>query len=599
VRHRPGLRTFALAPLLGAAVGLVMLLTSVGDALEDQSLDLRARMTKDGAPSNIAVVAIDPKTFEARKGEAQEQWPFRRTRHAKVLDRLREAGAGTVVYDVEFAEPSDNPEEDFALFDAIQRKPGTVLAATEVENGATDILGGPENTDEARALVGAANLPTSSESVIRKYLKELDGLPSLASQAVQSATGRRPTRFDDDGEAWIDYRGGPGTFRTLSFIDVERGRFDPATVRGKIVVVGATAPSLQDLHPTPMAHDPMAGPELQANAIATALENNPLGPAPTWLGVLIVLFGATAPALLASRMRLILAVVGVLLLAGFYALAAYVAFDADVILPVAAPLSALAVATITTIVASYTLANWERARVAQLNEVLEERVRERTAELRETQREVVHRLGQAAEARDGETGLHIQRIGHLARALGLARGMPVAEADVLQQASAMHDVGKIGIPDRILLKPGRLEQGERELMQTHTTIGAGILSGSNSPLLQMAEEIALTHHERWDGSGYPNGLRGEQIPLAGRICAIVDVFDALMSARTYKEAWTLDAALDEMRRGRGTHFDPDLLDDFIELAPRVLRDLTERGLVAYAPRTEEEAAAGAQEAART
>ena len=211
----------------------------------------------------------------------------------------------------------------------------------------------------------------------------------------------------------------------------------------------------------------------------------------------------------------------------------------------------------------------------------------------------MHRLGQAAEARDGETGLHIQRIGHLSRALGMAHGMSVTEADLLQQASAMHDVGKIGIPDRILLKPGRLEQSERTLMQTHTTIGAGILSGSTSPLLQMAEEIALTHHERFDGSGYPNGLRGEEIPVPGRICAIVDVFDALMSARTYKDAWTLDAALDELRDGRGTHFDPELLDEFIELAPSLLRDLTDRGLVAYAPRTSTQTKAEAKETARS
>jgi putative two-component system response regulator len=136
-------------------------------------------------------------------------------------------------------------------------------------------------------------------------------------------------------------------------------------------------------------------------------------------------------------------------------------------------------------------------------------------------------------------------------------------------------------------------------MQTHTTIGAGILSGSTSALLQMAEEIALTHHERYDGSGYPRGLRGEEIPVPGRICAIVDVFDALMSARTYKDAWTLDAALDELRDGRGTHFDPELLDEFVELAPGLLRDLTDRGLVAYAPRTGAQAKAEARETARS
>jgi CHASE2 domain-containing sensor protein len=596
VRRGPGLRTFALAPVLGAAVGLVMLLTSVGDSLEDQSLDARSRWQADGAKQNITIVAVDPKTFDASKAAT---WPFKRSRHAKVIDELRRAGAKTIVYDVQFTEPTEE-KEDFALFDAIARKPGTVLAATEVgDDGTTKVLGGPENTDEAKALVGMANLPTDTGGVIRKYYAGVGGVPSLAVQTVRSATGKGPPEFDDKGEAWIAYQGRPGFFPTLSFADVEKANFDPATVRGKIVVVGASAPSLQDRHATPMSHELMAGPEVQANAIWTALHGNPLSAVPKWVGILIVLLAGLVPALLAARLRLVLAVGAALLVAALYAVGTYLAFGAGEILPVTAPLSALAVATITAIVASYALANWERARVAQLNEVLEERVRERTAELRSTQLEVVHRLGQAAEARDGETGLHIQRIGHLSRALGLASGMPLSEAEVLQQASAMHDVGKIGIPDRILLKPGRLEQTERRLMQTHTTIGANILSGSSSPLLQMAEEIALTHHERWDGSGYPRGLRGDEIPIPGRICAIVDVFDALMSARTYKDAWTLDAALDELRKGRGTHFDPELLDTFIELAPQVLRDLTDRGLVAYAPRSGEEAADGAREAART
>jgi CHASE2 domain-containing sensor protein len=572
-----------------------MLLTSVGDSLEDQTLDARSRLQADGSQGQIAVVAIDPKTFDPPNDEV---WPFKRSRHAEVIDRLRRAGAKTVVYDVQFTEPTENAE-DLALFDAVSRMPGTVLAATEVgAKGDTQVLGGAKNTDAAKALVGMANLPTDTGGVIRKYYEGVGPVPSLAVQAVRSATGKVPKRFHD-GEAWIDYQGAPESFPTLSFIDVEKGRFDPADVRGKIVVVGASAPSLQDRHATPMSSELMAGPEVQANAIWTALNDNPLAPAPLWLGIVIVLLAGLAPAVLAARARLVLAVVGSLALAAIYALIAYFAWGAGLILPLTAPLTALAVATITAIVASYALANWERARVAQLNEVLEERVRERTAELRSTQLDVVHRLGQAAEARDGETGLHIQRIGHLSRALGMAHGMSVTEADLLQQASAMHDVGKIGIPDRILLKPGRLEQSERTLMQTHTTIGAGILSGSTSPLLQMAEEIALTHHERFDGSGYPNGLRGEEIPVPGRICAIVDVFDALMSARTYKDAWTLDAALDELRDGRGTHFDPELLDEFIELAPSLLRDLTDRGLVAYAPRTGTQTKAEAKETARS
>jgi putative two-component system response regulator len=134
----------------------------------------------------------------------------------------------------------------------------------------------------------------------------------------------------------------------------------------------------------------------------------------------------------------------------------------------------------------------------------------------------------------------------------------------------MHDVGKIGIPDRVLLKPGRLDHDEWEIMETHTTIGADILAGSNSPLLQMAERIALTHHEKWDGSGYPRGLAGDEIPLVGRICAICDVFDALTSKRPYKDAWPAADALDEVRSQSGRHFDPSLVELFLEFAPDLL-----------------------------
>ena len=142
--------------------------------------------------------------------------------------------------------------------------------------------------------------------------------------------------------------------------------------------------------------------------------------------------------------------------------------------------------------------------------------------------------------------------------LGLAAGMSPADAEQLRHAALLHDVGKIGIPDRILNKPGCFDDEDREVMERHTTIGASILAGSESPLVQLAERIALTHHERWDGTGYPEGLRGEEIPLEGRICAICDVFDALVSARPYKEAWTVEEALTLIAAERGGHFDPRL-----------------------------------------
>jgi putative two-component system response regulator len=231
-----------------------------------------------------------------------------------------------------------------------------------------------------------------------------------------------------------------------------------------------------------------------------------------------------------------------------------------------APLLGLALSAVGTVTASYLTERRERHRVSRHNAALELAVRARTAELEETQLEIVRRLARAAEWRDEDTGEHVERIGVLCEQLALAAGFNAHEAETLRHASTLHDVGKIGIPDRVLLKPGRLDAEEWAIMQTHAAIGAAMLSGSPSPLVQLGEEIARTHHERWDGSGYPNGLRGEEIPVVGRIVAICDVFDALRSKRPYKEAWTLQQALDELRAQRGRHFDPDLVDLFVPLA---------------------------------
>ncbi|TFG63024.1 MAG: response regulator [Nitrospirales bacterium] len=203
-------------------------------------------------------------------------------------------------------------------------------------------------------------------------------------------------------------------------------------------------------------------------------------------------------------------------------------------------------------------------------ETLEETVRVRTQELKETQLEIVQRLAQAAEHRDNETGSHIVRMSHYALVLGRTCGMNEEECDILFHATPMHDVGKLGIPDKILLKPGKLNADEWEIMKQHTVIGGQLLSNSQSPVLQMGETIALTHHERWDGSGYPNRLAGEDIPLVGRICAIADVFDALSSKRCYKEPWPLEKVLQELRSLSGIQFDPRLLEMFDELLPVIL-----------------------------
>ncbi len=205
------------------------------------------------------------------------------------------------------------------------------------------------------------------------------------------------------------------------------------------------------------------------------------------------------------------------------------------------------------------------------NRILEEKVRERTKELFDTRLEIIRRLGRAAEYRDNETGLHIIRMSKFSEMLGRAAGMNEHDVDMLLNASPMHDIGKIGIPDRILLKPGKFEPEEWEIMKTHAAIGAQLLAGHDSELMQVASEIAHTHHEKWDGSGYPRGLRGEDIPLVGRIVALSDVFDALTSERPYKQAWPVEEAVAYIRHNAGMHFDPVLVKCFDAVLPEIIR----------------------------
>lgn len=204
------------------------------------------------------------------------------------------------------------------------------------------------------------------------------------------------------------------------------------------------------------------------------------------------------------------------------------------------------------------------------NETLEQMVRERTRELRHTRLQIVRRLGRAAEFRDNETGFHILRMSHISVLLARAQGWDDDQCELLLHASPMHDVGKIGIPDRVLLKRGKLDPEEWEIMKTHVAIGAHILDGDDSALLTLAREIALSHHEKWDGSGYPHGLVGDAIPLSGRIVALADVFDALTSERPYKRAWTVEASLEHIHDQSGKHFDPVLVRHFMQLLPQVL-----------------------------
>jgi putative two-component system response regulator len=198
------------------------------------------------------------------------------------------------------------------------------------------------------------------------------------------------------------------------------------------------------------------------------------------------------------------------------------------------------------------------------NQMLEAKVRERTRELESAQIEIIERLARAAEFRDDNTGQHTERVGQMAALLAREIGMPDSQVSLIRRAAPLHDVGKIGIPDSILLKLGKLTPAEFELVKTHTTIGARILSGSRFALLRLAEEIAFAHHERWDGDGYA-GLARDQIPLAGRIVTVADVFDALTQKRPYKAAWPVEEAVAEIDRQRGRQFDPDIVDAFLRI----------------------------------
>jgi putative two-component system response regulator len=213
--------------------------------------------------------------------------------------------------------------------------------------------------------------------------------------------------------------------------------------------------------------------------------------------------------------------------------------------------------------------------VRDQNIILEEKVQVRTSELENTRQEAILRLGRAAEYRDNETGMHVIRMSRLSAKLAQEIGLPPEECQLILQASPMHDVGKIGIPDEILLKPGKLNDEEWVIMKKHPEIGAEILSGSHSKVMQMAESIAMTHQERWDGSGYPRQLKGDEIPLAGRIVAICDVFDALTSKRYYKEAFSIEKSMEIIEDGSGKDFEPLLVDAFKKTLPKMIRIVQE------------------------
>ncbi len=560
-------RLLALASVfvVAFATGAATQLTGPLEGMERESLRARFDLRGEERPRDIAVVAVDARSFD-RLGV---QWPFPRSLHGRAIDALRRAGAREIVYDVQFTEPT-RVREDLALYRAIGRAGGAVLATSESDGrGRTNVLGGDENLARVGARAAASDLLNDAGGAITRLPREVNGLETMAVVAARRASGPRlsPDRFEDGG-ALIDFRGPPGTIPTFSFVDVIQGRVDPSAFRDRVVVVGAAAPTLRDVHTTLVGGGAlMSGAEVQANAIWSALHGLPLREAPPALGLLLVALLALVAPLVALRAGAYLAGLSTLFVGVPFLILAQLLFMRGLLIEVVPPLVALAMGAVGTLLWSEVGERRARRALSRDNEVLESAVRERTRALRETQLEVATRLGAAVESRDGDTGQHIERLAHFCERLGLAAGMSAGEAEMLRHASTLHDVGKVGIPDRILLKSGPLDADEWEIMKGHTRTGGEILAGSSSELIRMGATIALAHHERWDGSGYPLGLQEEEIPLPARICAVCDVFDALLSTRPYKAAWPLEDVLAELRTRRGTHLDPQMVDLFLPLAP--------------------------------
>jgi signal transduction histidine kinase/ActR/RegA family two-component response regulator len=390
IARRPSRRVLTVLAVAGFAlvVGLTTTLSGVWTGLENGSIDLRFDLRPATRPSDVVVVGVDDATFN----HLGLQWPFPRRLDAEAIDRLRADGARTIVYDVQFTEPTD-ARDDNELYDAVARAGNVVLATSEVDAaGHTDVLGGDANVARAHARAAAANLIADGSGVFRKYPYEVNRLESLAVVTAQRAGHPVSERSFASRAAWIDFRGPPGTIREIPFWELLAGRVPRSTFAGKVVVVGATSPTLGDVHPTPVGDGQvMSGPEIQANAIWTALHDNPLRSAPAWAAILAVLLAAVFVPLLSLRARLAVWAGGVVALAAVYAGVAQIAFDHGLIIPVVGPLVAWGIAAVGSLVASYLAAH-------VYGRILEREVLRRTEELRASQREVVMARDEALEA---------------------------------------------------------------------------------------------------------------------------------------------------------------------------------------------------------
>ncbi len=369
LRGRGRRRLRLLLFLVNAAVLTAFVIAAyAADVLHDSELDtVDARFTirgDRGPPKDIVVVKIDDVTFN----QLQQRFPFPRSLHARLIDRLSRDGAKAIAYDVQFTEPT-KPAEDTALIDAVDRARNVVLATTEVDpRGRSNVFGSQRLVNEIGARVGNSNYVTDSGGVIRRMPYELDKLKSFSIVTAEAATGRRISRSDLGGrDAWIDWHGPPGTVKSVSFSEALRGRTPPSTFRDKIVVIGASAPSLQDVHATAVTGDELqSGPEIQAESISTALDDFPLQEVPGVVNVvLIVLLGLVGP-LIAIRFGPLRAAILGVLAAALYAVAVQLAFNSGKIVNFLYPEGSLVLGVVGAMAVALLLAAFERERIRDL-----------------------------------------------------------------------------------------------------------------------------------------------------------------------------------------------------------------------------------------
>jgi adenylate cyclase len=349
--------------IVAAAIAVVAYATHLMRSLELQSVDARfsIRGTQE-RPSDVVVVGVDDRTFS----ELDVQWPFPRSLHARVIDRLREAGAKVIAVDIQFTEET-TPRQDNALVEAVGRADGVVLSTTETnKRGHSRVFGGEEVVRAVGARAANTLIVPEPSGKFRKMHYEIDGLVSFGVAVAEAATGEKidPSEMEGDGEAWIDYRGPPNTIANYSYSRVLRGQVPDSAFRGKSVIVGATAPSLQDVHPTSTTKDElMSGPEIQANAAWTAAHGFPLSSSGLAIDLLLILLMAAAPAAVTLRIKALPALLVALALGTLYALAAQLAFDAGSVVPVVYPLLALVLSALGALAVNYVINAFERQRV--------------------------------------------------------------------------------------------------------------------------------------------------------------------------------------------------------------------------------------------